>query len=96
MYLHYINASEDVNPLITNLHFLNEFIHIVYLDDIWMYIYKKRSGAEAGTILPGALQMQGQGRQGEPAQGSERGRPVWEQSPVRPWIQGLCPDGAEE
>ena len=34
MYLDYINASEDVNPLITNLHFLNEFIHIVYLDDI--------------------------------------------------------------
>ena len=50
MYLHYINASEDVNPLITNLHFLNEFIHIVYLDDILMYIYKKRSGAEAPDL----------------------------------------------
>lgn len=28
----------------------------------------------AGTILPGALQMQGQGRQGEPAQGFRTGK----------------------
>lgn len=51
MYLHYINTSEDVNPFITNLHFLNEFIHFVYLDDIWMYIYNiKRSRAEAPDL----------------------------------------------